>query len=176
MMNKKAIELALLTWYPLDHHLHLNPRPPLGKLLGEWGELHDDYFKGLYKPGYIFEPKNELGDIWYYLRILSYQTNNKFGEISRVVFPEIDFVLTFSSSEIDTITNAICYQLSKFTLTNVLCDNLAIDTNFSAILNANFTAIKEIAKRYELTLNDLTASNWEKLKPGSKRGEEWMNG
>jgi hypothetical protein len=60
----EAIQKSLLTWYPENHPLRLNPHHPLGKLLGEWGELLDDYMKSLYKPGYEFEPENELGDIW----------------------------------------------------------------------------------------------------------------
>ena len=64
------VQISLRTWYPVDHELHFNPHHPLGKLLGEWGELLDDYMKSLYKPGYVFEPVDELGDIWYYLRIL----------------------------------------------------------------------------------------------------------
>jgi hypothetical protein len=39
----KAIEKALLTWYPEDHKLHFDPHHPLGKLLGEWGEFLDCY-------------------------------------------------------------------------------------------------------------------------------------
>jgi hypothetical protein len=42
------------------------------------------------------------------------------------------------------------------------------------ILNVSYTALLLIAKHYNLTLDQLTASNWEKLKPGSERGDEWM--
>jgi hypothetical protein len=48
----EAIEVALRTWYPEGHILRHNLHHPLGKLLGEWGELLDDYMKSIYKPAY----------------------------------------------------------------------------------------------------------------------------
>lgn len=115
----KAIEKALLTWYPKDHPLHFVLRHPAIKLAGEAGEILDLYGKDQYKPGFdwwnckhcekpIWDHLNntcfsttflgsygivrriikmfsirlrpytpmildELGDLWYYLRILAYQ-------------------------------------------------------------------------------------------------------
>lgn len=47
-----AIELALKTWYAVDHPLHLNPRHPAIKLAGEAGEILDLYGKHECKPGF----------------------------------------------------------------------------------------------------------------------------
>jgi len=41
---------ALLTWYPANHELYLDPRHPCIKLAGECGELLDLYAKDEYKP------------------------------------------------------------------------------------------------------------------------------
>lgn len=85
-------ELALLTWYKPDNPLYRNPEHPTIKLAGEIGELLDLYGKHKYKPGFDWmvckscknlDPKHfnhrfvplvldELGDIWYYLRILAW--------------------------------------------------------------------------------------------------------
>jgi hypothetical protein len=155
----EAVELALKTWYPKDHELHSNPHHPLGKLLGEWGELLDDYMKSLYKPGYEFEPLDELGDIWYYLRILCYQKSNYESE-------PIEFAMTGEADNLIAITMYEC--------------SLAIINYYQGIpysefmLDICYTAMLEICKRYDITLDQLTASNWEKLKPGSERGNQWM--
>ncbi len=67
---------ALETWYPIDHSLHFQYRHPLLKLVGEIGEFIDDWAKADYKPSFEWSREialDELGDIWYYCRILSYQ-------------------------------------------------------------------------------------------------------
>jgi hypothetical protein len=154
MSFDEAVQKALKTWYPKDHELHMNPHHPLGKLLGEWGELLDDYMKFLYKPGYVFEPEDELGDIWYYVRVLCYQKGYK-----------PDGMVFFRSNDTDQlITGAMGHLVIAFR------DS---DNYSNVILNTSFTALFAIARHYNLTLDDLTASNWNKLKPGSERGEQW---
>lgn len=96
------IDKALLTWYPKDHPLHLDPLHPAIKLAGEAGELLDLYGKERFKPQFTWwQCKNcgeasewdcrcdketlfytplvldEIGDIWYYIRILAYQADVK---------------------------------------------------------------------------------------------------
>jgi hypothetical protein len=153
----EAIEISLRTWYPKDHPLHLNPHHPLGKLLGEWGELLDDYMKSLYKPGYIFKPEDELGDIWYYLRILAYQTGCELNQFD-MENQSLDKLFALVIHEVSMMLYAYC---------------IGIDGHYNE-LSYPYSLMLEIARRYNLNLDDLTASNWEKLKPGSKRGEEWM--
>jgi hypothetical protein len=159
-MHNEAIEIALKTWYPENHSLRLNPHHPLGKLLGEWGELLDDYMKSIYKPGYEFEPENELGDIWYYLRILCYQYNYTPSDI-RIYQHDLSTDMLIGS-----IMECLAAQFCRL--------EVGVASNFNTDrLEDCYATLKEIARRYNLTLDDLTASNWEKLKPGSERGDQW---
>ena len=157
-MMDKAIELALKTWYPPDHPLHLNPHHPLGKLLGEWGELLDDYMKLLYKPDYESNFIDELGDIWYYIRILAHQ---KKYEPKQHKIPKdytIDKLIAIAISETANIFNTL--------LDRGYVGNFCLDTNYSVLL--------KLLEIYGFTLDELTERNWQKLQPGSMRGEEWM--
>ena len=111
-----TIELALKTWYPVGHELHLDPLHPAMKLCGEAGEILDLIAKNMFKPGFSmwnckyckhaeeehvneyveinrelfndvisllacksYTPLilDELGDLWYYIRILAYQVDKK---------------------------------------------------------------------------------------------------
>ena len=164
---EQAIQTALQTWYPKDHKLHLNPHHPLGKLLGEWGELLDDYIKSIYKPGYQFDPEDELGDIWYYLRILCYQHS---------VVPTLEL-----SNQLDVYKNCNADYLLACVISNVsfvfrmFCrEEQKRFVKWESTLNISYSILFEICTRRELTLHQLTSSNWEKLKPGSERGEQWM--
>lgn len=99
MKPDKYQELALKTWYTPDNPLYLGPRHPLIKLAGEAGELLDLYGKHEYKPDFDwwdckichcskfahgesttkcnnnYTPfvLDELGDLYYYLRIVTWQ-------------------------------------------------------------------------------------------------------
>jgi len=155
----KATKLALRTWYPKDHNLHLNPHHPLGKLVGEWGELMDDYMKSLYKPGYEFKPLDELGDIWYYLRILAYQRNYNLR------IPSYNFYQTGNTeylicAAIEDVSYAFQY-LERHNTYSLM----ALDRSYFVLL--------KLSRRFKLNLDQLTSSNWEKLQPGSERGEQW---
>jgi hypothetical protein len=101
MTLQDDIQLALKTWYPKDHKLYHDLDHPTIKLAGEAGELLDLYGKHKYKPGfdwwqckrcskdeichensispfrmlahdYIPLILDELGDWWYYWRIMAY--------------------------------------------------------------------------------------------------------
>ncbi len=163
----KAIEIALRTWYPKDHYFHNESRHPLGKLLGEWGELLDDYMKSLYKPKYQFNPENELGDIWYYLRILYYQIEC------------VPSSLLFSKYSISGSNDFLiaCAMEKAAILFRVVCSSngLLNYKDCEETLNISYVILLEICKRYDISLQQLTESNWQKLKPGSERGEEWRN-
>jgi len=157
----EAVEIALRTWYPKDHELHSNPHHPLGKLLGEWGELLDDYMKSLYKLGYIFEPLDELGDNWYYLRILCSQ--RRLGQ------PYVPTKFNMPSNDIDFLISTAMFNTSE--AFNSLCrgNSWSIFT-----LDISYTVLVKICELNDITLQQLTDGNWEKLKPGSVRGEQWM--
>lgn len=143
----QAVEIALRTWYPKNHPLHYNPHHPLGKLLGEWGELLDDYMKSLYKPGYEFEPEDELGDIWYYIRVLCYQKD---------ITPKVIRFPHINTDRMITIAMLLVAWLFLF------------KWPYRIILNFCYTTLTRTSD-----VNSLTRSNWEKLKPGSERGEQW---
>lgn len=98
---------CMSTWYDKDDPLYLDPRHPLIALAGEAGELLDLYKKHEYKPGFSWwNCKNcgkvhqnpvegylnicpdytplvldELGDYWYYLRILTWQSHISLGPL-----------------------------------------------------------------------------------------------
>ena len=40
-------------------------------------------------------------------------------------------------------------------------------------LDISYSVLVKICRDFDFTLQQLTDSNWEKLKPGSKRGDEW---
>jgi hypothetical protein len=182
----KAIGRALLTWYPKGHELHLNPHLPLGKLVGEWGELLDDYMKSIYKPDYTFEPLDELGDIWYYLRILCYQrgiarilyyqegiSSHNISGFSQEILPlygaYIPTEFNMPSTDIDfLISTAIFHSSEAF---NTLCRG---DKYSVFAIDVSYTILIIILRKYNITLKELTEANWQKLKPGSERGEQWM--
>ena len=145
-MNKE-LELALKTWYPVDHPLHYDIHHPLGKLIGEWGELLDDYMKSVYKPGYVLTPEDELGDIWYYVRVLAYLTGSSL--VDRAHFDD----------STDRIIARCLNDLVRWFL------GLASGKYYPVYLNRCYSATIEIARRYNLTIDDLTKSNWQKLKP-----------
>jgi hypothetical protein len=80
-------EYALKTWYSPDNSLYRATEHPTIKLAGEVGELLDCYGKHTWKPGYDWHNLgkddlpivvSELGDISYYLRILTWQHDMSF--------------------------------------------------------------------------------------------------
>jgi len=170
-MNK-AIEAALKTWYPKNHALHLDPIHPAMGLAGEIGEWINLHKKSEFKSGYKFTRKDELdelGDIWYYLRILAYQFEVE-SYMTMYKPPELPDT-TFAPLAWTTATSA---ESSGNILEQVLT------TQNEVVVRYNITKILEDLDMYvqselKLSLLKLTALNWEKLKPGSTRGEEWTS-
>ncbi len=170
----KAIELALRTWYPKGHSLHLDHRHPLGKL-AEWGEFQDDYMKMLFKPGYEWDWIDELGDVWYYIRILMYQLSyNPVRVYDAIIFDNDGnrVLITFHNRDCDFLASIATYFSSRVLLLRPYGET-GNRTLFEKCLDVNYSIVLEICNTFGLSLDELTAFNWEKLKPGSKRGEEW---
>ncbi len=173
----KSIELSLKTWYPKGHPLHYDLHHPLGKLVGEWGELLDDYMKQLYKPGYEWKPLDELVDIWYYIRILAYQARIKLKLISLSHFDDEELnSIEFMINRAITSTSGRFNDLLKAKAENRI---YRLERNaLSSSLPYNYSILSHLCthKKFELglTIDQLTEASWEKLKPGSERGEEWM--
>lgn len=164
MISDEAIEKSLRTWYPVDHSLHDKAHHPLGKLLGEWGELLDDYMKLLYKPQYKSEFVKELGDIWYYVRILCYQRD----------YQPVQFdIYNSNAPEYDLLPD----ELIAIAIQEVSAAFLSLTRHgyYSLFaLDVSYTCLIELLDRQHLTLDELTELNWQKLRPGSERGEQWM--
>jgi hypothetical protein len=157
----KAIEFTLKTWYPPDHPLHNNPHHPPGKLLGEWGELLDDYMKLLYKPNFKPNFTDELGDIWYYIRILSYQQDYepKVFRMEREYSPDMLIAMAISM---------VCQSFESL-------QPGSNEVRFAQYaINTSYTVLLLLLESWGLTLDELTERNWQKLQPGSMRGKEWM--
>jgi hypothetical protein len=167
-MNE-AIELALCSWYPKDHLLHYDLHHPLGKLVGEWGELLDDYMKHLYKPGYEFKPLDELIDIWYYVRILSYQNGALLETAPIAGAGNVEY-------QIACAINETSEEFKKIVRTRNPNKGQHIPESIGLTLNSNYSILGYLCSSFDLTITQLTEASWEKLKPGSERGKEWMKG
>ncbi len=166
-MNDRSIELSLRTWYPKDHPLHFDLHHPLGKLVGEWGELLDDYMKHLYKPEYEWEPLGELVDIWYYIRILAYQTKIKLEAHAITKARDIERIIANAIREASIAFDDLCWYKEE-DISTVLYDISPF------MLISNYSALVHICSLANMTIDQLTEASWQKLKPGSERGEEWV--
>lgn len=87
MIPDYSQDMALKTWYAPDNALYRATEHPTIKLAGEVGELLDCYGKHTWKPGYDWNNfgkddlrivVSELGDVSYYLRILTWQYDMSF--------------------------------------------------------------------------------------------------
>lgn len=158
-MNK-AIETVLKTWYPKNHTLHLDPVHPAMGLAGEVGEILNKQKKALFKEGYEWPKEDELdelGDIWYYIRILTYQCEI---EMTKYPYPQKDIDITRSELALNA--------------TQILV-NIRGNKPFKKELRKCQMWFNTYLKILKITLDELTALNWEKLKPGSIRGDEWTS-
>jgi len=178
LMNE-AIEYTLKTWYPKDHKLHFDPRHPAIKLTGEAGEILDLYGKHEYKPDFDwwqcktcrnislthqnpdhdcwqYEPliTDELGDWWYYWRILCYQDEYSALDVIDIHQPYIRDILD------------CLIELSHYSI-NVLSDyNSRIIISTVELTNA-FREFSNLIYTLDLSLDDITKLNYQKLNSDS---------
>lgn len=180
----KAIKLSLKTWYPKDHPLHLDPLHPAIGLAGEAGESLDLYKKERFKDRVSwwdcvhcngskkvhssnlaiqtcfasceYTPKilDELGDLWYYLRILTYQQNIEFGILKVDIQDDILVCLT----QLNYHSSSILVQLTR--------DHIIPHYH----LNLACKWLQMILRLLDCTLDQLTELNYEKLKDGDQNG------
>ena len=122
------------------------------------------YMKHLYKPGYEWEPIGELVDIWYYIRILAYQIG-----ISIKLIRKSEVLLLYN---IDYLISSAIKEANHNFRASITGDISPQDLEFSVLYN--YSILNRICKLSNLTIDQLTEASWEKLKPGSERGEEWM--
>lgn len=167
----------LTTWYPANHPFHLDPLPAALGLAGEAGELIDLYKKDRFKDGFSwwecthcgttrpedscqenYTPKilDELGDFWYYLRILAYQQK---WEIP-------------GNWETDNAPAKFLSILDTLTKLNFHCAKLLGDYENigSEKLTKVFSWFLDLVSLLDITLDQLTESNWAKLKDGDNNG------
>ncbi len=158
-MNE-AIETALKTWYPKNHKLHFDPIHPAMGLAGEVGEILNKRKKDLFKENYEWsdlDELDELGDIWYYIRILTYQCKIEMTTRS------------FNEKRLDIIRAELGVNAM------IINRNVHLWKPFKKELKKCQMWLLDYLIVLEITLDELTALNWEKLKPGSERGEEWTS-
>lgn len=171
--SDKYQELALKSWYHESNPLYLDPRHPLIKLAGEAGELLDLYGKHEYKPNFSWWnckhcdgivdahlPNNnptcnnytslvldELGDWWYYFRIITFIYDRPIDKRENYYFWDIDKLL------------GLMAQNSAVMLNDYL-ERKQIDGSRLGVLWGCFIPL--LAK-LDYTLDQLTDLNYRKL-------------
>lgn len=170
----KYQEKALASWYKEGHPLRLELRHPLIKLAGEAGELLDLYGKNEYKPNFNWWnckyckktvddhiPTNnpicnnytplvldELGDWWYYLRIVMWQ--------QQIDIPKPDGVL-----KVNDLT--ICLSKLSMLSSSILDHWLEYKrVDYYDLINL-FHWFIYILNHIDYTIDDLTDLNYKKL-------------
>jgi NTP pyrophosphatase (non-canonical NTP hydrolase) len=169
------IELALKTWYSEHHEHHFNLEPNLLGLAGEAGEMVDVLKKDRFKNGHEVSRAtwlDELGDFWYYLRIVSYQvTTLGYCEYPLVSKHKWDKHIVNKASllHIHSNINWLCAKtLARFELVpewEIFQDGIALNSLYQFLLLR--------LEQLDCTIDELTKINWQKVQPGSERGEEW---
>lgn len=176
---QNAINKALKTWYPKDHPLHFNPLHPALGLAGECGELLDLYKKERFKNGVSwwdcvhcgklgdsplsdcidYTPKilDELGDLWYYLRILVYQLDLPIATpLLQADKPDTIIILTFLNSNAAEVLEQLLPS-----------DKIDIPL----LSNVNYWFFM-LLRELNFTLDQVTESNWQKLSAKGNNGWE----
>lgn len=172
--NLTPTELALLTWYKPDNPLYRNPEHPIIKLAGEIGELLDLYGKHKYKPGFDwivckvckcskeqhFEEKSpyacknytplvldELGDIWYYLRILAWIYD--LGLLPSSLNATTGYTIKMMYHHADNILNGGYHE----------------NRNFEVMyrIQSIYDCLLELLEHLDTTIEELTLLNYYKL-------------
>ena len=147
---------ALVTWYPVDHPLHYGLHHPLMKLVGELGEYIDLLAKKQYKPGKIVTDEMieaELGDIWFYIRIIAYLSGETIESAS--LFSDTH---PFDNSDPEEILFGIMYSASSMLYCFRSKEFMEIDFLYDVV-----GSFKVYVKRLGYTLDRLTQSNYLKL-------------
>lgn len=168
MTFQDDIQKALLTWYPEGHSLHYDLDHPTMKLAGEAGEILDLYAKHKYKPNFNwwrcrhcketegqhklshchYTPLvlDELGDWWYYWRILAYLSDIK------------DYPNRITINDISTLLSNLNY--ASAIIAEAYFDIGRIVT--SELFNS-FSYYNGILRSLNITLERVTKSNYRKL-------------
>ena len=152
----KYTELAMRTWYPVAHPLHSHKTPAMLGLIGEAGEVADLIKKFRYKYGTPIDRTRvleEVGDYWYYLRVVAY--------LESVSLDAVLFVANSNrprlGKDLEVLAMHLCYESAK----------LAIDyeKGFNQITQC-MEVLLAILDVFSCTLEELTAVNYNKLAGG----------
>ena len=170
-MNDRSVELSLRTWYKSDDPLYSDPLHPAIGLAGELGELYNLHKKKMFKPGFKYTRKMELdewGDYWYYLRILCWQKDflpwvHNFLLI-RLLRKEIKDDIISILHNLSGHSHSILWHIIE----GEKSDSIRLD------ITKSYHIMEIRLDQLGCSVDQLTELNWQKLKPGSERGDEWM--
>jgi len=152
----KHQEFALRTWYPKDHPLHNDAMPALLGLVGEAGEITELVKKAAYKyeiPVSRDSMLEELGDYWWYLRIVAYIRGVKLRKMQ-----------DYDNGDLQTLCIKLCYYSSVVGYFNI--DN-------HSFINYCLTCPSSILAMFDCSLDELTEMNYQKLSGGKHGWEEY---
>lgn len=165
------IAKALNTWYDYENYMHFTKINPLMGLVGEVGELVDYMKKSAFKPNFTFDRlkfADELGDFWYYFRILTYQANGKISNFDKIskfgddYYSGVTDCLAVMADEAATL-------LKSYTHNNSIRNDIVLSA-----LNEIFLTIQFLLNKINMTIEELTELNYIKLNgDGNTRGKEW---
>jgi hypothetical protein len=176
---------ALESWYKEDNPLRLELRHPLIKLVGEAGELLDLYGKQEYKSGFswrdckecgqssddifhgeeknshVYIPKvlDELGDWWYYIRIITWQK----GISIKDWVDEENCVTRYNFAALETIAqlnkmNRFCSKvLDRYVATGKITKFQLKNLHFA------FSYFYDLLIKLDYSIDQLTELNYKKL-------------
>lgn len=188
----EATRKALKTWYPVGDELRFTLKPASMGLAGEVGELTDLSKKWSFKKGWADENDfktlygHEVGDIWYYLRILSFMsicgpgmnehayplgllTNSRY-RVPREGWGSIDMLIALLGLEAAKV-NILGHEY-KFLKDMGMAAQLELKTALTKAVDYWFglayMAMPESLKRAGINpAHFITTMNWGKLKGGA---------
>jgi len=167
-MHEKYIEIALRTWYVETDEKYNDQRASLLGLIGESGEIVDQYKKHLFKRKISkSEFLDELGDLWYYLRVRAAQIGKfKFLEVALHINDPLGLVTTISY---------LCNDLASYHLiSNYVVDGCSRTGIYSesAVLDIIYSLLLIRLQQLDATIEELTEINYQKLSGGKHGWEE----
>lgn len=165
MKPDKYQEIALRTWYAKDDPRHNDKMPALLGLVGEAGEIAELVKKANYKyeiPVSRDSMLEELGDFWWYLRVVAYLHNINILEETNA-FPR--------NPEMSLNHTALMLNISSGELAELYM--FAYEQWFViSIFERCIGYILTILAQFNCTLDELTEMNYAKLQGGRHGWEE----
>jgi len=181
-LRQATVKAALETWYNKADFRHLDPRHPAIKLAGEAGELLDLYGKHEYKPDFTWwqckhcnqieafheavclKPftslvLDELGDWFYYWRILCYQDGNIALDTLEQAGLKGDIFSLLTDLAEHSVNLLVDYKNGQFINTEELC--LAGKTLLDILATLDCSIEKLAELNYRKLNDDPTHNGWQ---------------